>query len=356
MRKAQEEQTQEKLRKERFEKASMRFGHIQNIEDIDQAIEDLDNKHSNLLQTGKNDLSVSKVFKSARFGAADVIDDLENLQKKSKFSILKESQSKIEEDTELQRMYTELTQDSEIKNRLLIAYGPRIAPLVNNSTSYQKLKLEEFYMPVGEDKQLVLNSKLNAALISQVPEAINYGFMQTHEMYSKRYRKFLNDQKYSDGLYRQILKEVTEIKAMRKILTSIPNLDQPKIFATKADVTKDLLNIKVKYKQKMDLVSNEFLKYDISNDNILEEVGRFLEYDGEVMDSESVVEEPVVVKHDELQAQKRKVQQSTGLVDQLLDKVNLNNLRKSQSFAPQGSILKNSASKKNIKNNARFGV
>ena len=35
MRRVQEEQTQAKLRKDRFEKASMRFGNIQNIEDID---------------------------------------------------------------------------------------------------------------------------------------------------------------------------------------------------------------------------------------------------------------------------------------------------------------------------------
>jgi lipoate synthase len=70
MRRVQEEQTQAKLRKDRFEKASMRFGNIQKIEDIDQAIEDLDAQHGDVVTGGASTLPAlrgSKIPHSNRF-------------------------------------------------------------------------------------------------------------------------------------------------------------------------------------------------------------------------------------------------------------------------------------------------
>ena len=49
MRKVQEEQQKERQQKEKFQKAAMRFGKIQNVDDIDRAFEDLDRQHSELL-------------------------------------------------------------------------------------------------------------------------------------------------------------------------------------------------------------------------------------------------------------------------------------------------------------------
>jgi len=50
-----------------------------------------------------------------------------------------------------------------------------------------------------------------------------------------------------------------------------------------------MLDIKSQYEEKMKLVGNKFLKYDLTNDTILEEVGRFIEYgDKEILESERV--------------------------------------------------------------------
>jgi hypothetical protein len=137
---------------------------------------------------------------------------------------------------------------------------------------------------------IVLNSKLNSELTMQVPESVNHDFMETHKFYTKKYRHFLRNQKHSDGLYRQILKDFSEIKAMKKVLTNVPKLDEPKIYSNnKNEHTQDLLNIKEEYEEKMKLVGNQFLKYDLSNDTILDEVGRFIENGGNLYESESMV-------------------------------------------------------------------
>lgn len=109
----------------------------------------------------------------------------------------------------------------------------------------------------------------------------------------------------------------------------------------------------------MELVSNQFLKYDVTNDGLLEEVGRFIEFGDQQLDSESIVEE---VNIEAVNVARRKEQEGTGLVDQLLNKIELKqsdsraNLHRSQSFAPQASILKRSNSKKKtVGHNARFG-
>lgn len=189
MRKVQEEQTQEKLRKDRFEKASMRFGNIQNIDDIDQAIEDLDAQHSNIVRGGASTLppiNQSKMPKSTRFTSPKLEEEMRQSQ-------LKFQASRFEQDNELQRKYTEINRDRELKRRLISAYGPRIAQFSNNLNSYAKSKLQTFYQPISEEKMIVLNSKLNSELTMQVPESVNHDFMETHKFYTKKYRHFLRN-------------------------------------------------------------------------------------------------------------------------------------------------------------------
>jgi hypothetical protein len=150
--------------------------------------------------------------------------------------------------------------------------------------------VDAFYEPISEEKQVVLNSKLNSDLTMHISETPNHDFIETHRLYTKQYRRFLRNERYSDGLYRQILKDFSEIKNMKKVLTNIPKLDQPKIYTNKNENTKEALEIKQKYKQKMDLASNQFLKYDLSNDTILEDVGRFIQFGNGLEESESIAE------------------------------------------------------------------
>jgi hypothetical protein len=111
----------------------------------------------------------------------------------------------------------------------------------------------------------------------------------------------------------------------------------------------------------MKLVSNKFLKYDLSNDTILEDVGRFIEFGGNLVDSESVVDEEDFAQRN---AKKREEQKSTGLVDQLMNKVNMKkstsrselNGRSSRGKTPYQSILKSPTSKRRRPGaHARFG-
>lgn len=79
---------------------------------------------------------------------------------------------------------------------------------------------------------------------------------------------------------------------MKKVLNNIPKLSQPRIYSNKNESTKETLDIKQKYKDKMELVGNKFLKYDLSNDTILEEVGRFIKY-GDGLENSVFMPDPV---------------------------------------------------------------
>lgn len=161
--------------------------------------------------------------------------------------------------------------------------------------------------------------------------------METHLNYVDRYQKFLRNQKYADGLLRQLLKEFNNARNLRKVINHIPSLEEPKLYNEKNEMAKEMVNIKKIYKDKMELVSNKFLRYDVTNDGLLEEVGRFIEFGNQQVDSESIVEE---VPLEEKNVARRKEQENTGLVDQLLNKIELKqsqsraNLHRSQSFAP----------------------
>lgn len=119
-------------------------------------------------------------------------------------------------------------------------------------------------------------------------------------------------------------------------MNHVPGLDEPKLFEEKSQA-KDLVAVKKTYRDKMELVSNKFLKFDVTNDGLLEEVGRFIEFGNQQFDSESIVDEVNVEAEN---AARRKEQESQGLVDQLLNKIELKqsesraNLHRSQSFAP----------------------
>ena len=143
-------------------------------------------------------------------------------------------------------------------------------------------------------------------------EAVNHDFMLTHIDYVDRYQKFLRNQKYSDGLLRQLLKEFNNARNLRKVINHVPGLDEPKLFEEKIQVSKDLLAVKKLYRDKMELVSNKFLKYDVTNDGLLEEVGRFIEFGNQQVDSESIVEEVNVEAEN---VARRKEQEGNRLVD-----------------------------------------
>lgn len=165
---------------------------------------------------------------------------------------------------------------------------------------------------------------------------MNHDFLHTHIDYVEKYQKFLRNQKYSDGLLRQLLKEFNNARNLRKVMNHVPGLDEPKLFEEKSQA-KDLVAVKKTYRDKMELVSNKFLKFDVTNDGLLEEVGRFIEFGNQQFDSESIVDEVNVEAEN---AARRKEQESQGLVDQLLNKIELKqsesraNLHRSQSFAP----------------------
>ena len=121
------------------------------------------------------------------------------------------------------------------------------------------------------------------------------------------------------------------------MINHIPSLDEPKLANEKNELAKEMISIKKNYREKMDLVSNKFLKYDVSNDGLLEEVGRFIEFGNQQVDSESIVEE---VNVETANIIRRNEQENHGLVDQLLNKIELKkndsqvNLHRSKSFAP----------------------
>lgn len=172
---------------------------------------------------------------------------------------------------------------------------------------------------------------------SQIPETVNHDFMLTHIDYVDRYQKFLRNQRYADGLLRQLLKDFNHSRNLRKVINHIPSLDEPKLANEKNELAKEMISIKKTYREKMDLVSNKFLKYDVSNDGLLEEVGRFIEFGNQQVDSESIVEE---VNVETANIIRRNEQENHGLVDQLLNKIELKkndsqvNLHRSKSFAP----------------------
>lgn len=95
-------------------------------------------------------------------------------------------------------------------------------------------KYEEFYQPIPEDKQMQLQQRLSQKLPSHMNEAVNHDFMHTHIDYVDRYQKFLRNQKYSDGLLRQLLKEFNNARNLRKVINHVPGLDEPKLFEEKS--------------------------------------------------------------------------------------------------------------------------
>lgn len=75
--------------------------------------------------------------------------------------------------------------DRELKRKLISAYGPRIANFNSQLSTYQKQKLQKFYEPISEEKQIVLNSKLSNDLITHISETPNHDFMETHRFYTQ---------------------------------------------------------------------------------------------------------------------------------------------------------------------------
>jgi hypothetical protein len=108
-------------------------------------------------------------------------------------SKIRNQPSRFEEQTDLQKKYTEIENDKEIKKRMIGAYGPRVAQFNSTISSYQKRRINNFYLPITEEKQIVLNSKLNSDMVTQIPESANHNFMELHKHYTKTYRRFLKN-------------------------------------------------------------------------------------------------------------------------------------------------------------------
>ena len=136
----------------------MRFGKIQNIDDIDKAFEDLDRQHSELLDAAdsRSELMVERnLGSSQRFTSEKA--ELEQLR----ISKVKEIQRNEEPKTETERQLNEIAKDIEIRRRLIAAHGPRLANIGGVGVAHMNQKYEDFYQPIPEDKQIQLQQKLS---------------------------------------------------------------------------------------------------------------------------------------------------------------------------------------------------
>lgn len=319
----------------------MRFGKIQNIDDIDKAFEDLDKQHSDLLgsvPTFRVDYKLGQESKSAIDPNAQ--HTLKNIDQKAeleqmRLSRVREMQRNLEPENEMERQLNEISKDMLVRKRLLAAYGSRMPNIGSVGVNHMNQKYEEFYANIPEEKQTILQSRLSQKFSANLSETVNHDFISTHLAYVEQYQGFLRSQRYADGLLRQLLKEFNNARNYRKMINTMPKLEEPKIFSDKNEIAKEILNTKKIYADKMELVSNKFLKYDVKNDGLLEEVGRFIEFGNQQVDSESVMGEAGDLVTYEL---KRKQMETDGLVDQLLNKIELKqsvslvDLHKSQAF------------------------